>query len=79
MSHFPNLRHYQEQRQHCRSEANEVNDTEAMHWQTLQLTETVLGKDHPLTLGSMTNFALALEKQGKYAEAEAMYQRDEIC
>jgi hypothetical protein len=51
-----------------------------MHRQTLQLRETVLGKDHPDTLGkdhpdtlaSMSNLALSLYQQGKYAEAEVM-------
>ncbi|KFY95991.1 hypothetical protein V500_02604 [Pseudogymnoascus sp. VKM F-4518 (FW-2643)] len=50
-------------------------EAEAMHLQTLQLTETVLGKDHPGTLASMNNLAIALEKQGKCAEAEAMHRQ----
>jgi tetratricopeptide (TPR) repeat protein len=47
-------------------------EAEAMNRQTLQLQETVLGKDHPDTLMSMMNLASSLHQQGKYAEAEAM-------
>jgi hypothetical protein len=43
-----------------------------MHWQTMQLMETVLGKDHPVTLGSMNDLAISLHLQGKHAEVEAM-------
>ncbi|KAH8745449.1 hypothetical protein F5882DRAFT_423240 [Hyaloscypha sp. PMI_1271] len=43
-----------------------------MNRQTLQLLETVLGKDHPDTLKSMMSLANSLDRQGKYAEAEAM-------
>jgi Tfp pilus assembly protein PilF len=50
-------------------------EAEAMHRQTLQLKETVLGKDHPDTLASMNNLATSLCQQGKYAEAEAMQQQ----
>ena len=46
-----------------------------MHRQTLQLNEKVLGRVHPDTLTSMNNLAIALEKQGKYAEAEAVHIR----
>ncbi|KFY96798.1 hypothetical protein V500_02302, partial [Pseudogymnoascus sp. VKM F-4518 (FW-2643)] len=48
-------------------------EAEAMHLQTLKLRETMLGKDHPDTLASMNNLAIALDKQGKRAEAEAMH------
>ena len=37
--------------------------------------ETVLGTNHPDTLGSMNNLALSLRLQGKYAEAEAMHRQ----
>ncbi|KFZ16904.1 hypothetical protein V501_02017 [Pseudogymnoascus sp. VKM F-4519 (FW-2642)] len=50
-------------------------EAEVMQRQTLQLKETVLGKDHPDTLASMNNLAVSLHQQGKYAEAEAMQQR----
>jgi tetratricopeptide (TPR) repeat protein len=50
-------------------------EAEAMGRQTLQLRETVLGKDHPDTLASMNNLALSFHQQGKYAEAEAMHRQ----
>jgi hypothetical protein len=50
-------------------------EVEAMHRQTLQLQETVLGKDHPDTLMSMNNLAESLDQQEKYAEAEAIRRR----
>jgi tetratricopeptide (TPR) repeat protein len=53
-------------------------EAEAMHRQTLQLQETVLGKDHPDTLASMMNLASSLDSQGKYAEAEAIRQRANV-
>lgn len=48
---------------------------EAMDRQTLKLREMVLGKDHPHTLASMNNLAVALRLQGKCAEAEAMHKQ----
>jgi tetratricopeptide (TPR) repeat protein len=50
-------------------------EAEAMYRQTLQLQETVRGKEHPVTLTSMNNLASSLHQQGKYAEAEAMYRQ----
>ncbi|KFY31770.1 hypothetical protein V493_00813 [Pseudogymnoascus sp. VKM F-4281 (FW-2241)] len=50
-------------------------EAEAMHRQTLQLRETMLGKFHPDTLISMNNLAESLEKQEKYAESRAIHQR----
>jgi len=44
-----------------------------MDRQMLKLKGTVLGKGHPDTLTSMNNLAIALKKQGKNAEAEAMH------
>jgi hypothetical protein len=35
----------------------------------------VLGREHPDTLTSMNSLSLALEKQGMYAEAEAIHRR----
>jgi hypothetical protein len=35
----------------------------------------VLGKNHPDTLTSMNNLAVAVEMQSKYAEAEAMHRQ----
>jgi hypothetical protein len=40
--------------------------------QTLALSETVLGREHPSTLATMSNLAQVLDHQGKYEEAEAM-------
>ena len=37
--------------------------------------ETVLGPEHPDTLTSVSNLGWALERQGKYEEAEAMHRR----
>jgi tetratricopeptide (TPR) repeat protein len=50
-------------------------EAEAMHRQTLQLWEAVLGKEHPDTLLSMNNLALSIYNQGKSAEAEAMHRQ----
>jgi tetratricopeptide (TPR) repeat protein len=48
---------------------------QVMHRQTLELTEKVLGEEHPDTLGSMNNLALMLDNLGKYEEAETIYRR----
>ena len=40
--------------------------------QALGLVETVLGKEHPDTPGSMNNLAIVLSGQGKDEEAEEM-------
>jgi len=45
-------------------------NSEEMYQQELELIEKVLGREHPDTLRSMNNLALALSNQGKYAEAE---------
>ncbi len=39
------------------------------------LKETVLGKEHPDTLGSINNLAEVLSRQGKYDEAEEMHRQ----
>jgi Tetratricopeptide repeat len=49
-----------------------------MNRQTLQLKETVLGKYHPITLGSMMDLATLLRQQGKYTEAGAIHQRVDV-
>ena len=51
------------------------SEAEAIYRQTLQLKETVLGKDHPDTLVSLNVLAVSLHSQGKYAEAEAIYRQ----
>ena len=35
----------------------------------------MLGKEHPHTLTSMSNLAIALPQQGKYDEAEKMHRQ----
>ncbi|KAK0728575.1 hypothetical protein B0T26DRAFT_869597 [Lasiosphaeria miniovina] len=47
-------------------------EAEQIYRQALQLTEKVLGKEHPSTLNSMNNFANMLDRQGKYEEAKQM-------
>jgi hypothetical protein len=46
-----------------------------MHRQTLQLSETVLGNEHPDTLMSTNNLAIILRGQGKYGDASTLYQK----
>jgi Flp pilus assembly protein TadD len=43
--------------------------------QTLELRRKVLGLEHPDTLASMNNLALALNRQGEYVEAEEMHRQ----
>ena len=50
-------------------------EAEAMYQQTLQLTQKVLGSEHPETLCSMNNLANVLDNQGKYIEAETMHRQ----
>jgi len=46
-----------------------------MHRQALELSEKVLGPEHPDTLASMNNLALVLDSQGKYEAAEEMQRQ----
>jgi Tfp pilus assembly protein PilF len=46
-----------------------------MHRQALGLSETVLGKERPSTLMSMSNLANVLSNQGKRKEAEEMHRQ----
>ncbi|KAH8660124.1 hypothetical protein BX600DRAFT_522911 [Xylariales sp. PMI_506] len=50
-------------------------EAEVMHRQALELLESVLGRDHPSTLGSMMGLASVLDNQGKYTEAEVMHRQ----
>jgi len=50
-------------------------EAEQMCRKELEVSERVLGKEHPHTLASMHNLALVLRDQGKYPEAEQMYRR----
>ena len=47
----------------------------SLHRQTLEMKEKVFGEEHPSTLASMTNFAIVLQQQGKYEEAEQMHRQ----
>jgi tetratricopeptide (TPR) repeat protein len=48
---------------------------EEMHLRALEITEKVLGPEHPDTLPNMHNLAVVLRSQGKYEAAEEMYRR----
>jgi tetratricopeptide (TPR) repeat protein len=50
-------------------------EAEAMNRQTLALSETVLGHEHPDTLTSMNNLAHVLAKLCYYQECLALYER----
>jgi hypothetical protein len=54
-------------------------EAEEIHRQALWLRKTVLGKEHPSTLTSVDNLALALRPQGKYEEAEEMHRQALGC
>ncbi|MEI2771578.1 MAG: tetratricopeptide repeat protein [Candidatus Competibacter sp.] len=43
--------------------------------QTYRFAEQKLGPDHPDTLGSVHNLAFLYGFQGRYGEAEPLYQR----
>ena len=55
------------------SSQGKYDEVEEVHGQVLALYETVLGKEHPSTLGSMNDHASVLSSQGKYEEAEEMH------
>lgn len=48
-------------------------EVEAIHRETLQLREKVLGKERLSILHSINNLVVVLESQGKYKEAEAIH------
>ncbi|KAJ5366097.1 hypothetical protein N7541_000038 [Penicillium brevicompactum] len=50
-------------------------EAEAMHRRALEARETVLGREHPSTLTSVSYLGNVLDSQGKYEEAEAMHRR----
>ena len=58
----------------CFRITGKYREAEHMYRQTLELTEKLLGIDHPSTLESMNNLALVLRHQGKYDEAEKMHR-----
>ncbi|KAF2626414.1 kinesin light chain 1 [Macroventuria anomochaeta] len=58
----------------CQSSLGQYSAAKTTHEQVLSAREKVLGLEHPDTLTSMGNVALALSSQGKYAEAEKMHR-----
>ncbi|KAF2630919.1 kinesin light chain 1 [Macroventuria anomochaeta] len=56
----------------CQASLGQYSAAGIMHQQVLSVRKKVLGPEHPDTLTSMSNLALALSNQGKYAEAEEM-------
>uniref|UniRef100_L7J7P1 Kinesin light chain n=1 Tax=Pyricularia oryzae (strain P131) TaxID=1143193 RepID=L7J7P1_PYRO1 len=56
-------------------QVTEYEEAEQMHRETLALRKKVLGPENPSTLNSMNNLASVLKNQGKYEEAEHLYQR----
>ena len=59
---------------HCEQMLGHYKGAQQAHQQLLGRREKVLGKEHPGTLISMNNLAIALSNQGKYIEAEKMHQ-----
>jgi CHAT domain-containing protein/Flp pilus assembly protein TadD len=51
------------------------SEAEPLFKQALQLSEKVLGKEHPDTLVSMNNLAGLYRSQGRYSEAEPLYKQ----
>ncbi|MCP4111968.1 MAG: tetratricopeptide repeat protein, partial [Desulfobacteraceae bacterium] len=49
-------------------------EAEPLYKEALQLSEKVLGKEHPSTLVSVNNLALLYSEQGRYGEAEPLYK-----
>jgi CHAT domain-containing protein len=49
-------------------------EAEPLYKEALQLSEKVLGKEHPSTLSYVNNLALLYQSQGRYAEAEPLYK-----
>jgi tetratricopeptide (TPR) repeat protein len=50
-------------------------ESESMHRWALKARESLIGREHPVTLSSVSHVGIVLENQGKYEEAEAMHQR----
>jgi tetratricopeptide (TPR) repeat protein len=59
----------------CLESNGQYVEAEQMHRQTLELTRKMSGLEHPDTLTSMNDLALALSSQGKYIEAEQMHRQ----
>lgn len=58
----------------CEHSLGRYQSAEVAHRQVLEQRKAMLGKEHPHTLTSMNNVALALSDQGKSVEAEKMHR-----
>ncbi|KAK8000501.1 TPR-like protein [Apiospora arundinis] len=59
----------------CHSILGKYGEAERLYRPALELSEKVLGREHPDTLGSMNNLANVLDNQGKYLEAEQIHRQ----
>ena len=59
----------------CQASLGQYSAAETTHRQALLVRAQVLEPEHPDTLTSMNNVALALSGQGKYAKAEKMHRK----
>ena len=57
------------------SDLGKYQESEAIHRQTLEIREQVLGKTHLLTLHSLNNLAESIRQQGKYNDARQLHQQ----
>ncbi|KAI9890869.1 MAG: hypothetical protein M1814_003508 [Vezdaea aestivalis] len=53
-------------------------DAEAMYTRALAGYEKAFGQDHKWTLGTVRNLGYLYEKQGRLAEAETMFKREQV-
>ena len=51
-----------------------MREAEPLYKRALEASERVLGKEHPDTLLSVNNLAMLYQAQGRYAQAEPLYQ-----
>jgi tetratricopeptide (TPR) repeat protein len=63
----------------CLESDGRYNEAQTLFTDVLEITETVLGPEHPYTLISVNNLGAVLERQGKYGEAETMHRRALEC
>ena len=63
----------------CLRSQGKYDAAEPLYRETLQLTEKVLGKEHPDTLASMNNLAALFESQGKSSRLRAVVARRRCC
>jgi tetratricopeptide (TPR) repeat protein len=60
----------------CQESNGQYAPAESAHRQAWSMRKVMFGREHPDTLTSMYNLALALERQGMYEEAEAMNRQE---